>query len=180
MKTARLLEQIVENWGQVRPGLDAVTMRRCILLKRTSDSVADGIERLQRQHGLNHALADLLLTLYRSAPPQGLTAGELTELAAITPGSMTHRIDRVVEEGLVERTVDKHDARARRVRLTAAGRRRVEELLPLHVANETRLLAGLSETELAELERLLLKLVGHIEGLEDARGGGTMVEKKDP
>lgn len=138
-------------------------MRRCILLKRTSNVLAEGIEQVERQHGLNHALTDLLFTLYRSAPPQGMTAGELTDMAAVTPSSITNRVDRMVAEGLVERSPDPVDARARRIRLTSAGRARVEALLPQHIHNEVQLLSGLSEGEQQELERLLLKLASHLE-----------------
>ena len=163
MKTARLLDQIVQDWASAAPGVDAVTMSRCILLKRTSNAVAEGIERVQQQHGLNHALADLLFTLYRSAPPEGMTPGELTELAAVTPSSITNRIDRVVQDDLVERTTDPHDARSRRIRLTPAGKARVEVLLQAHINNEQQMLAGLTEPEQHELEKLLLKLITHLE-----------------
>lgn len=163
MNSAHLLDRIVQDWNQVAPGADALTMRRCILLKRTSDALADGIERIQQQHGVNHALADLLLTLYRSSPPEGMTPGELTELAAVTPSSITNRIDRVVQAGWVERTTDPHDARSRRICLTPAGRKKVQELLPAHMHNEQKLLAGLSSAEQQELERLLLKLLIHLE-----------------
>ncbi|RJF72694.1 MarR family transcriptional regulator [Deinococcus cavernae] len=163
MNTARLLDRIVQDWAAASPGTDAVTMRRCILLKQVAGAVADEIERVHQQHGLNHALADLLFTLYRSAPPEGMTPGELTELAAVTPSSITHRIDRVVQEGLVERTTDPHDARSRRIRLTPAGRASVEAHLPAHVSNEQHLLSGLTPDEQQTLEDLLLKLVGHLE-----------------
>ena len=166
MDTARRLRLIAADWRQVRPDLDPVPMTRCILLRRTALALASGIEQAQRPLGLNHALSDLLLTLYRSAPAAGLSAGELGELSAIRPSSVTHRLDRLEAEGLIERLTDEDDARARRIRLTAAGRRRVEELLPLHLANERDLLSGLSETEQQQLEHLLLKLVEHLEARE--------------
>ena len=165
MNTRTRLNRIRDDWQTVRPELDTAPMRRCILLRRAATALADGIERVQLAHNLNHALSDLLLTLYRSAPPQGLTPGELSELSAIAPGSMTHRIDRLEAAGLVRRHPDPADARARRVSLTAAGRARVEALLPDHLANERRLLAGLSETEQMQLEQLLLKLTAHLEEL---------------
>lgn len=164
MDTRALLTRIRSDWVATRPGLEPTPMLRLILLARAARLAADRVERVQHQHGLNHAHTDLLFTLYRSAPPEGLTPMELTRLAAVTPSSITNRIDGLEAQGLVERTPHPTDARSRRVRLTPAGRARVEALLPEHLGNETELLAGLSEAEQQELDRLLLKLVGHLEG----------------
>ncbi len=165
MSTRRHVQRIHDDWRRVRPDLDPTPMRRLILLNLTARLALDQIERTQQTHGLNLAQADLLLTLYRSAPDQGLTPGELTNLIAITPASITNRLDRLEHDNLIARTPDPHDARARRVRLTSEGRARVEALLPDHLGNEERMLAGLTDAEHADLERLLLKLAGHLEDL---------------
>jgi DNA-binding MarR family transcriptional regulator len=49
------------------------------------------------------------------------------------------------------------------VELTAKARKLVDELLPEHLANEERLLAGLNKRERAELDRLLAKLLEPLE-----------------
>ncbi|MFC4639711.1 MarR family winged helix-turn-helix transcriptional regulator [Deinococcus hohokamensis] len=164
MQTRPLLERIDRDWRAAQPGLDPSPMRRVILLARTASQLARGVEQVQGRHGLNGAQADLLFTLYRSAPPEGLTPGDLASLSAITPASTTNRLDTLEERGLVHRGPDPADARSRRVRLTPAGRAQVEALLPEHLRNEERLLSVLSEAEQAELERLLLKLVNGLEG----------------
>ncbi|MFC4427668.1 MarR family winged helix-turn-helix transcriptional regulator [Deinococcus navajonensis] len=168
MPTRPLLERIDADWRRVRPGLDPTPMRRIILLARTAAQLARAVEQVQGHHGLNSAQADLLFTLYRSAPAEGLTPGDLAALSAITPASITNRLDTLTERGLISRETDPADARSRRVQLTAAGRDRVEALLPDHLRNEQRLLSTLSEPEQTELERLLLKLVVGMEGREES------------
>ncbi|MDO4263730.1 MAG: MarR family transcriptional regulator [Deinococcus sp.] len=163
MKTRPLLGRIDTDWRARRPGLDPTPMRRLILLARTARAAAEAVEQTQLRHGLNSAQADLLLTLYRSAPAEGLTPSQLTELSAVSASSVTNRLDRLTAEGMIERRTDPQDARARRVSLTSAGRQRVEALLPDRLAGEERLLSALSETEQAELERLLLRLVDALE-----------------
>ena len=165
MRTSALLRQVSSDWRSVDPTLDARPMLQVLTLTRLGAQVQARLNDYLHREGLNAAGWDLLLTLYRSAPDQGLTPGELTNLIAITPASITNRLDRLEHDNLIARTPDPHDARARRVRLTPEGRARVEALLPDHLGNEERMLAGLTDAEHADLERLLLKLAGHLEDL---------------
>ena len=97
----------------------------------------------------------MLATLRRSGAPYELTPGELAASTMVTSGAITKRVDRLVAAGLVERTVCGHDARSRHVRLSAAGRVIVDDLVEQHVANEHRLLAGLTDLERTRLAHLL-------------------------
>ena len=58
----------------------------------------------------------------------GLRLTELGRRLGITPSTLSRNLARLLESGLVARTEDPEDARAARVRLTAAGRRKAEEL----------------------------------------------------
>ncbi|MFC6666680.1 MarR family winged helix-turn-helix transcriptional regulator [Deinococcus radiopugnans] len=97
----------------------------------------------------------MLATLRRSAPPEGLTLGELAALMAVTPPAVTKRVDALNVRGLLDRLPDAADRRAIRARLTAAGREVVDALLPQHLTHEERLLAGLSAGERQTLRTLL-------------------------
>ena len=85
----------------------------------------------------------------------------------VTSGAITKRIDRLERAGLVTRTVSDTDARSRRVALTAEGRALVDELVEKHVANERRLVSGLSERERDQLARLLVAWGRALDELED-------------
>ena len=65
-------------------------------------------------------------------------------------------MDRLVKQGLVERTVSETDGRGRVIALTPEGKR-VQERLHLHLANEERLVAVLDDDE-----RRLLGLFGKL------------------
>jgi DNA-binding MarR family transcriptional regulator len=79
---------------------------------------------------------------------------------------MTNRLHRLERAGLIERRPDPGDGRGRLVRLTARGRRLVDEIAPLHLENEERLLASLTREDRGALEDLLRRLV---RSLEEAR-----------
>jgi len=105
--------------------------------------------------GLGDGDFDVLATLRRAGAPFELTPGELAATTMVTSGAVTKRVDRLIASGLVERRVCDDDARSRRVRLTAAGLTLVDELVEQHLANEHRLLEGLTDLERGRLAHLL-------------------------
>ncbi len=167
--TLSLLGRIDQDWQRVRPELDTRPMLTGLLLDRLGSAFARHVGQTYSASGLNSSNWDLLLTLLRSAPPEGLTHTELSELTAISGPSMTNRVGRLLEKGLVERVVSEKDRRSALVRLTREGRALVEQLLPQHIAREREALSALSPEELEVLTQVAVKLVNH---LEDAERGG--------
>ncbi|GGL70778.1 MarR family transcriptional regulator [Deinococcus aerolatus] len=153
--TAELLERIGCDWHAARPDLDPEPMLTVIAVQRTSGRLYARLEAFLAQYDLTPAAFDVLATLRRSAPAQGLTLGDLGALMAVTPPAVTKRVDALTGRGLVERVPDAVDRRAIRARLTAPGRELVDGLLPQHLEHEERLLANLSHAERHTLRTLL-------------------------
>src|SRR3954468_12494613 len=63
---------------------------------------------------------DLLAQLDRA--PKGMTLGELSQRMMVSNGNVTGLVDRLVEQGLINRRPSPRDRRAHIVRLTAEGR----------------------------------------------------------
>jgi DNA-binding MarR family transcriptional regulator len=95
------------------------------------------------------------VTLRRHGAPYELTPGELGASTMVTSSAVTKRIDRLERAELVTRTVSEDDGRSRRIRLTDAGFDLVDRLMARHVANEQRLVAGLSDRDRAQLAAIL-------------------------
>ncbi len=72
-------------------------------------------------------------------------------------------IDRLVQKGLVERTVSKRDRRAREVRLTLAGEMLFADILPLVRALQADILPGLTEGQRATFLALARQAVATAE-----------------
>src|SRR6478672_4733812 len=93
-----------------------------------------------------------------------LAGGELrmTELAAkafSSRSAMTRRVDRLVQEGLVQRTSSDADGRGVVVALTDPGLARLTEAVPVHLNGvSTLFIERLDDEELAVLERALNKV----------------------
>jgi MarR family transcriptional regulator, 2-MHQ and catechol-resistance regulon repressor len=75
----------------------------------------------------------------------------------LTSGSITAAIDRLESKGLVRRTADPEDLRARIVQLTEAGRRLIEKAFAQHAMDMEETLAVLRPAERMELIHLLKK-----------------------
>lgn len=105
----------------------------------------------------------MLATLRRSGAPYRLSPGALLRSMMVTSGTMTNRIDRLEEKGLVRRVPDPEDRRGILVELTEQGRELVDIVLISHVANEERILKALSKEEQQTLATLLSKLLSSLE-----------------
>lgn len=132
-------------------------------LLRAAALIGAEIDRFAADNGLSRGEGDVLLTLRRAGPPYRLRPSELARAQLVTPGGITSRLDRLERAGLVRRRADAEDRRVIEVELTPKARKLIDGLLPAHLENEERLLAGLNKRERGELDRLLAKLLEPLE-----------------
>ena len=147
--------RIIEQWRVERPDLDVSPLGVIGRLHRLAARLEVELRAVFAEAGLTDGDFDVLASLRRAGTPYELTPGELGATTMITSGAVTKRVDRLIAAGHVERRVADDDARSRRVRLTDQGFRLVDDLFEVHVANERRLLAGLSDLERSRLAHLL-------------------------
>jgi DNA-binding MarR family transcriptional regulator len=153
------VDDLVAAWQAERPDLDVRPMQ---VLSRIS-RLARHLDRERRSAFAAHDLEswgfDVLAALRRQGTPYELSPGALLRATLVTSGTMTNRIDRLEEAGLVRRRPDPQDKRGVLVTLTAAGQARVDAALADLLAAEQALLACLPEASrhtLASLLRILL------------------------
>jgi DNA-binding MarR family transcriptional regulator len=153
------VDGLVAAWQAERPDLDVRPMQ---VLSRVS-RLAKHLDRARRTafagHGLEPWEFDVLAALRRQGPPYELSPGALLRATLVTSGTMTNRIDRLEQAGLVRRDPDPQDKRGVLITLTAAGRSRVDDALADLLRAEQALLASLpaeSRGVLADLLRVLL------------------------
>lgn len=141
------VDRIVAAWRRERPETDVSPME---VLSRVT-RLAKHLDRLRKQafaaQGLEPWEFDVLAALRRAGDPYELSAGQLVTATMVTSGTMTNRVDRLQSKGLVERRPAPSDRRGVLVRLTPAGRERVDSALDELMSHESRLLAGLPPTD---------------------------------
>ena len=153
------MDRLVAAWRAERPDLDTEPLH---VLSRIS-RLARHLDRARRAvfsaHDLESWEFDVLTALRRAGPPYELSPGRLLRATLVTSGTMTNRIDRLESAGLVERHPDPGDKRGVLVRLTDAGRTRVDAAFDDLVARERHLLAALSPGDRHALAGLLRSLL---------------------
>ena len=158
------VDDMLEAWSAVRPDLDLAPMGTFGRLGRAFLHGSRAIEAVFEEHGLSTGEFDVLAALRRAGGDHTLSPGELSRTLMLSPGGMTNRLDRLEGAGLVERLADPNDRRSLQVALTAEGRRRVDEAVTDHVANEARLLSPLTERQRKALDDALRVLLRELEG----------------
>jgi DNA-binding MarR family transcriptional regulator len=153
------VDDIVSRWQTVRPDLDVAPLQ---VLSRVS-RLARHLDRARRAafaaHGLESWEFDVLSALRRQGEPYQLSPGALLRATLVTSGTMTNRIDRMSEAGLVSRHRDPQDKRGVLVQLTDAGLQTVDAAMSDLLERERMLLTALDAGQQSELAALLRVLV---------------------
>src|SRR5579863_4259541 len=100
------------------------------------------------QFGITRAQWVVLARLDRF---EGLKQSELAEMLDLQPITLTRLLDRLCDNGLIERRSDPNDRRAKRLFLTAAARPMLEQRGPLGEDMMTTALAGVSRETVEQI-----------------------------
>lgn len=113
--------------------------------------------------GISNTDWEVLKALVLSGAPYRMGPGDLAKRLGLTPAAMTHRIDRMVQEGLVTRDRDENNRVRVIVELTAEGREKWLEAMRLASVFEEDLLQDLNPKERSALGEVLTRLLRRVE-----------------
>jgi DNA-binding MarR family transcriptional regulator len=112
-------------------------------------------EDLRTEHGLSLQEYVSLLIL-AEAPERRLRMGRVAEALTLSKSGATRLIDRLVDDGLVERVTCSSDARGAEARLTEAGVSRLRTAAPTHLRGIAEyFLATIDPDDLPSIERVM-------------------------
>jgi len=152
------VDRIVDAWVRERPDLDFAPLQ---VLSRVA-RLARHLDRARRAAFAASELEswefDVLSALRRAGSPYQLSPKALLQQTLVSSGTMTNRIDRLVDRELVERRADPGDGRGILVVMTTLGRERVDTAIGELVTGEAELLDALSIGDQEKLAGLLRKL----------------------
>ena len=151
------VDRLIAAWQSERPDLDFSPL--AVLSRITRISKHLDIARRNAFADLDTWGFDVLATLRRVGDPYQLSPGQLIQETMVTSGTMTNRLDRLEELGLITRSQDPSDGRGSLVTLTKAGAKAVDSAMEDLLDNERELLQNLSAKDRDVLADLLSKLV---------------------
>jgi DNA-binding MarR family transcriptional regulator len=157
------VDRLLREWSSVRPDLDVAPIAVVYRLTRLAAEWNTEIDRVFAKAKITNTDFAVLANLHRAGPPSQLSQRQIMNALRLTSGTISIRIDKLVERGFVDRQPDPNDARASLVTLTRAGRDVFDAVAPEHLANEARLVAALSSEEQQVLGLILKTLLIEIE-----------------
>jgi DNA-binding MarR family transcriptional regulator len=98
---------------------------------------------------------DLMAQLDKSTA--GMTLGEVSQRMMVSNGNITAIVDKLVEQGFVDRRAAPTDRRAQVVTLTPEGRRAFRAMATAHEEWIAALFAGLTTDDVAQMMQILAK-----------------------
>jgi len=153
------VDRIVAAWADERPDLDPSPLLVLSRVSRLAQLLDERRSQAFAEHGLAGHEFDVLAALRRAGAPYQQTPGQLIEATHVTSGTMTNRLDRLAERTLIVRRPHPHDGRQVIIRLTPAGRRRVDAAFEALLQCEQELLAGLTANQRGSLAGGLRRLL---------------------
>jgi len=137
-------------------------LRLWIRLLRASRIIeAELRERLVKEFDTTLPRFDVMAALHRT--PHGMLMSDLSRFLLVSNGNVTGVVTRLIEDGLVTRTVDQLDRRSATVRLTRKGRDTFLKMAAAHEQWMDAMFADLSDNQSDDLMRLLTHLRRSIE-----------------
>lgn len=155
------MQGIEAGVGQVSgrmPGLPQQDVMLVRLLHLAAEGLTLRFLDVLKPHGLNESDFRVLMQLY-SSPGGSAYPSELCAFVVQTPTNMTRIADALVQRKLVTRTPGEQDRRRIELRITLAGRRFVERLLPKLFPLLTASFSALDQREKRTLEKLLERVI---------------------
>ncbi|MEM1162381.1 MAG: MarR family transcriptional regulator [Pseudomonadota bacterium] len=131
------------------------------LLKAQRTIEAEIREKLRRDHDTTLPRFDVMAALWRVE--KGLKMSELSGQLRVSNGNVTGIVDRLVEDGLIERLPVEGDRRAMRVRLTGEGRASFAEMAEVHEGWIDQMLSGIVIDVAEDMASQLHEITEHID-----------------
>jgi len=132
-------------------------------LRQTYNTMAECLQSRFDKYGVTVAQWTVLSRLYEGSDH---TPAKLAEYLNLNRSAITRLLDRLEKKKLVQRIVSAQDKRSVGVSLTKKGREMIPNLI--HISRETnnQFLAGLSNNEIAQLDKILRHILANAESSE--------------
>jgi DNA-binding MarR family transcriptional regulator len=151
------VDDLLEPLQAELPGIDFAPWELTLRIQRLANYLHLD-ESAYEPFGINRAGVDILVQLRQNAPQYRVSPTQLCVALQSKSATMTSRLDKLEQAGLVRRLPDPADRRALLVELTTDGRALVERVMASLVQMRADQLHSLTATERRQLIDTLRKL----------------------
>ncbi|MDO5723706.1 MAG: MarR family winged helix-turn-helix transcriptional regulator [Flaviflexus sp.] len=157
------VDEIIAAWRRERGDVDLAPLAVFSRLLRLSKHLDRVRSKAFAAHGLEQWEFEMLSLLRRAGAPYQLPPSKVMAELMVPSGTLTHRINCMVERGYAMRAGDESDRRVKYVRATPEGIARVDAAMTDLLDLEKKMIAHMPPAERTELARLLKALLGPFE-----------------
>ena len=127
-------------------------LKTIIVLHKAERTIRNLETQIFKKHNLTPTQFSVLETLYSKGK---LRIQDLIDSMLATSGNMTVVIKNMERDGWISRSCDPNDRRSFRIQLTDQGQKKIEAVLPEHMANIRHMTDLLSQNDKEDLVRIL-------------------------
>ena len=157
-----IVNQLLHQWAVEHPELDTSALGVVVRIQMLAKHLQRRSTRALAIHGLKHWEYDVLSVLRRQGEPFEMPATDIAKESMLTTGAMTTRIDGLEQRGLLRRKKNRKDGRSVLVRLSAKGRRLVDDAIDTRLRDADEALVAMSASEMQQVASALQKLAQQI------------------
>lgn len=150
-------QQSLIELSKLYSDLDVNATQSYLLLLQTASSILSMTALQTARRGTSPGRLSILIQL-RLHAKEGLSPWKLAEAVGATRAAITGLVDGLESSGFIERRADPVDRRSIKIRLTLAGRKFLDSIMPERCRRISALMSGLNENERKTLSRLLKKI----------------------
>jgi DNA-binding MarR family transcriptional regulator len=145
------LRLALATWPQIDPEVEGIVTRIAKAAVHFDNAAQATLQRV----GLTKEEFKVLCALGPNTRSHGALCTELH----VSTGAMTNRLDKLERVGFLSRSRDSEDRRGILLKLTPAGRAKLDQYIDTGAIHERQLLAALSKSDKQQLNRLLERLL---------------------
>lgn len=145
----------MNQWRDALPAVATVYLEAAKRVQLVAANLEQHARAGLAEHGVDAGEFDVLAALLRQGGSYELSPSALAREALVSTSGMTKRLDRLERRGLLRRRPDPDDRRAVLVALSDDGVALARQAVPQQADAMRAALADLSDTDVAELCRLL-------------------------
>jgi len=127
-------------------------LKTIIVLHKAERTIRNLEAQIFKKHNLTPTQFSVLETLYSKGE---LRIQDLIDSMLATSGNMTVVIKNMERDGWISRSCDPNDRRSFLIQITDQGQKKIEAVLPEHMANISHMTALLSQKDKEDLVRIL-------------------------
>ena len=144
----------LSTWPHIDPDVEGIVTRIAKAAGYLDQAARASLARV----GLTKEEFKVLCSLHGATRSHGALCRQL----GVSTGAMTNRLDKLERAGLVTRSRDPADRRGVLLKLTPAGRAKLDQYIDTGAARERQLLSALTKRDKRELNRLLGALLASL------------------